>query len=56
MELINNLSNVKEIKNICWIGSGYVEGPTMAVIAEKCTEYTITVVDINVDRIASWND
>ena len=46
----------KEIKNICCIGAGYVGGPTMAVIAEKCPEYTITVVDINADRIAAWND
>ena len=27
----------------------------MAVIADQCTEYQITVVDINHDRIAQWN-
>ncbi|MCK5825281.1 MAG: hypothetical protein KAG96_07750, partial [Ichthyobacteriaceae bacterium] len=41
-----------KVKNICCIGAGYVGGPTMAVIAEKCPEYIITVVDINADRIA----
>ncbi|WP_372646104.1 hypothetical protein, partial [Ancylomarina sp.] len=26
----------KSIKNICCIGAGYVGGPTMAIIAQKC--------------------
>ena len=34
-----------EIKNICCIGAGYVGGPTMAVIALKCPQINITVVD-----------
>ncbi len=46
----------KEIKNICCIGAGYVGGPTMAVIAQKCPEIKVTVVDINEKRIADWND
>ena len=25
-----------KIKNICCIGAGYVGGPTMAIIANKC--------------------
>ena len=33
--------------NICCIGAGYVGGPTMAVIAEKCPNHIIKVVDIN---------
>jgi UDPglucose 6-dehydrogenase len=45
-----------KIKNICCIGAGYVGGPTMAVIAQKCPEINITVVDINENRIAAWND
>lgn len=45
-----------QIKNICCIGAGYVGGPTMAVIAQKCPEINVTVVDINVKRIAAWND
>ncbi|MDX1760955.1 MAG: nucleotide sugar dehydrogenase [Christiangramia sp.] len=44
------------IKNICCIGAGYVGGPTMAVIAQKCPEINVTVVDINEKRIAAWND
>ncbi|MCQ2378601.1 MAG: nucleotide sugar dehydrogenase [Victivallaceae bacterium] len=42
-------------KNILCIGAGYVGGPTMAVIADKCPDYKVTVVDINADRIAAWN-
>lgn len=42
-------------KNILCIGAGYVGGPTMAVIALKCPEYRIEVVDINTERIAQWN-
>ena len=44
-----------KIKNICCIGAGYVGGPTMAVIALKCPEIKVTVVDINADRIKAWN-
>jgi len=44
------------IKSICCIGAGYVGGPTMAVIAQKCPHIKVTVVDINESRIASWND
>jgi UDPglucose 6-dehydrogenase len=44
------------IKNICCIGAGYVGGPTMAVIAQKCPHIKVTVVDLNVERIAAWND
>lgn len=45
-----------KVTNICCIGAGYVGGPTMAVIAQKCPHIKITVVDINKDRIAAWND
>ena len=45
-----------EITNICCIGAGYVGGPTMAVIAEKCPHIKVTVVDLNEARIAAWND
>ena len=43
-------------KNICCIGAGYVGGPTMAVIADKCPHIQIDVLDINENRIASWNN
>jgi len=45
-----------QIKNICCIGAGYVGGPTMAIIAQKCPHINVTVVDINEKRIAAWND
>lgn len=44
------------IKNICCIGAGYVGGPTMAVIAQKCPHIKVTVVDLNQDRINAWNN
>ena len=43
------------IKNICCIGAGYVGGPTMAVIADKCSDIEVNVVDINEKRIDLWN-
>jgi UDPglucose 6-dehydrogenase len=45
-----------KVKNICCIGAGYVGGPTMAIIAQKCPHINVTVVDINEKRIAAWND
>lgn len=45
-----------KIENICCIGAGYVGGPTMAVIAQKCPHIKVQVVDINPERIAAWND
>ncbi len=42
-------------KHILCIGAGYVGGPTMAMIALKCPQYKVTVVDINPRRIAEWN-
>jgi UDP-N-acetyl-D-mannosaminuronate dehydrogenase len=43
-----------KITKFCCIGAGYVGGPTMAVIAQKYIQ--VTVVDLNVERIAAWND
>lgn len=45
-----------KITKICCIGAGYVGGPTMAVIAQKCPQIQVTVVDLNEERIAAWND
>ncbi|WP_396175681.1 nucleotide sugar dehydrogenase [Flavobacterium sp.] len=45
-----------KINTICCIGAGYVGGPTMAVIAQKCPQIKVTVVDLNEARIAAWND
>ncbi len=49
------MSEQMSVKNILCIGAGYVGGPTMAVIAQKCPQYKVTIVDINPDRIARWN-
>jgi UDPglucose 6-dehydrogenase len=48
--------NYMKITNICCIGAGYVGGPTMSVIAQKCPHIKVTVVDLNEERIAKWND
>lgn len=45
-----------KITKICCIGAGYVGGPTMAVIAQKCPHIKVTVVDLNEQRIKDWND
>ena len=45
-----------KVNNICCIGAGYVGGPTMAVIADKCPNININVVDIDEERIKKWND
>ncbi|KAL4230560.1 hypothetical protein ACF0H5_010940 [Mactra antiquata] len=43
------------IKKICCIGAGYVGGPSCSVIAYKCPDITVNVVDLSVQRIAQWN-
>ena len=45
----------RRILNIVCIGAGYVGGPTMAVIADRCPDISITVIDMNEARIAAWN-
>ena len=52
---ISKSMNNKKITKICCIGAGYVGGPTMAVIAQKCPEIEVTVVDLNQERIDAWN-
>ena len=47
---------MKQIKKIACIGAGYVGGPTMSVIAQQNPDIQVTVVDINQERIAAWND
>ena len=43
------------VLNICCIGAGYVGGPTMAMIAAKCPDIRVEVVDLNQARIDAWN-
>ena len=42
---------------ICCMGAGYVGGPTMSVLAQKCMDKNIvvTVVDLNGKMIDAWN-
>lgn len=44
-----------QVKKICCIGAGYVGGPTCSVMASKCPDIQVTVVDQNPVRIAQWN-
>ncbi|CAO3685321.1 unnamed protein product [Umbelopsis ramanniana] len=43
------------VRNICCIGAGYVGGPTCSVIAYKCHDIKVTIVDLNQARIDAWN-
>ena len=43
------------ISKICCIGAGYVGGPTCSVIALKCPDIRVTVVDLSIERISQWN-
>ena len=49
------MSEENKVKKICCVGAGYVGGPTMSVIASKCPEIRIDIVDINEERISDWN-
>ena len=42
------------MKTILCIGAGYVGGPTMAMIAKKCPDIKVIVVDIDAARIQAW--
>ncbi len=46
---------MRKITKIACIGAGYVGGPTMSVIAKKNPSITVTVVDVNAERISAWN-
>ena len=46
---------MNSVKSICCIGAGYVGGPTCSVIALKCPEIKVTVVDLSKPRIDAWN-
>ena len=40
--------------NICCIGAGYIGGPAMALIAMKCPDFQVSVVDVDAARVAAW--
>jgi UDPglucose 6-dehydrogenase len=41
-------------KSILCIGAGYVGGPSMAVLADRCRDRKVTVVDIDAAKIRAW--
>ena len=43
------------IKTICCIVAGYLEETTMKIMVDKYPDLKFNVVDINKERIASWN-
>ena len=45
-----------EIKNICCLGPNYLGCRTMSVIALKCREIKVSVVNLNKARIAAWSN
>ncbi|KAF8297786.1 UDP-glucose dehydrogenase [Clavulina sp. PMI_390] len=45
----------RKITKICCLGAGYVGGPTCAVVALKCPQIEVTIVDFNQARIDAWN-
>lgn len=40
---------------ICFVGAGYVGGPTASVMAKYCPQYKFHVVDLDQRRIDGWN-
>ena len=48
-------SMVPSTLEICCIGAGFVGGPHMAMLAYKCPDITVSVVDIDSKRVAAWN-
>eukprot|EP01089_Gocevia_fonbrunei_P015992 TRINITY_DN484_c0_g1_i1.p1 TRINITY_DN484_c0_g1~~TRINITY_DN484_c0_g1_i1.p1 ORF type:complete len:464 (-),score=124.87 TRINITY_DN484_c0_g1_i1:55-1446(-) len=45
----------KAVTRIVCVGAGYVGGSTMPIVAEHCSDITVTVVDLNKERIDAWN-
>lgn len=43
-----------EVKSVVCIGAGYVGGPSMAVLADRCRDSKVTVVDVDAAKIRAW--
>ncbi|KAJ9131367.1 UDP-glucose 6-dehydrogenase [Pleurostoma richardsiae] len=50
-----DIDALPKVRNICFVGAGFVGGPTAALIAFHNPDIAVNVVDLNVDRIAAWN-
>ena len=44
-----------KVEKILCMGAGYVGGPTMSVVADRCPHLRVTVADVNPERIRQWN-
>ena len=51
---MDDLPSVAGLRVVC-MGAGYVGGPTMAMIAARCPDVDVCVVDAWAARIAAWN-
>ncbi|MBO8206804.1 nucleotide sugar dehydrogenase [Prochlorococcus marinus XMU1406] len=49
------MKNKADLKKITCLGAGYVGGPTMAVMADRCNSIEITIVDLNQSKVDLWN-
>jgi len=49
------MHSIHTIERIACIGAGYVGGPTCSVIADKCPQISVTVVDSDLQKIDRWN-
>ncbi|CRK45581.1 hypothetical protein BN1723_006693 [Verticillium longisporum] len=43
------------VKSVCFVGAGFVGGPTAALVAYHNPDIIVNVVDLNADRVAAWN-
>ncbi|KAF3354551.1 hypothetical protein VD0004_g355 [Verticillium dahliae] len=44
-----------KVKSVCFVGAGFVGGPTAALVAYHNPDIIVNVVDLNADRVAAWN-
>lgn len=42
------------VKSVLGIGAGYVGAPSMAVLADRCRDLRVTVVDVDAAKIRAW--
>ena len=52
---MSNITSRQTITDICCIGAGYVGGPSCSIIAQKCPNIKVTVVDQDERKIKAWN-
>ena len=55
VEKQNGRATPRPVHNMCFVGAGYVGGPTAALIAFKNPNIQVTVVDKDDRRIRRWN-